>query len=86
MIVADPTDYSTWDLRELEERWASTRAAIEKAARRIDLGGMRRTRHPVEYEWLASRGRLGPFDVPPAEVVAKKETPTPFVRRRQKRG
>ena len=61
VTMVDPTDYTTWDLRELEERWASTRDAIEKAARRIDLSGMRRTRHPVEYAWLASRGRLGPF-------------------------
>jgi hypothetical protein len=80
MTKVDPTDYTTWDLRELEERWASTRDAIEKAARRIDLGGMRRTRHPVEYAWLASRGQLGPFDVAP-----KKDRTAPSPKRRRKR-
>jgi hypothetical protein len=80
MTKVDPTDYTTWDLRELEERWASTRDAIEKAARRIDLGGMRRTRHPVEYAWLASRGRLGPFDVAP-----KEDRTAPSPKRRRKR-
>jgi hypothetical protein len=65
MTKINPTDYKTWDLRELEDRWASVSDAVQKAASRIDLGGMRRNRRPVEYAWLAERGRLGAFDLIP---------------------
>jgi hypothetical protein len=83
--MSDATDYRTWDLRLIEERWASVRDAIEKAASRIDLGGMRRSRHPVEYAWLAARGRLGPFDVPPTTSRLGEEKPRPSKKPRRKR-
>lgn len=85
MTKINPTDYKTWDLRELEARWASVRDAVQKAASRIDLGGMRRNRHPVEYAWLAERGRLGPFDVTPVASGPEKKKPTPSTKRRRKR-
>jgi hypothetical protein len=85
MTKINPTDYKTWDLRELEERWASVSAAVQKAASRIDLGGMRRNRHPVEYAWLAERGRLGPFDVTPVASGPDKKKPAPSTKRRRKR-
>ena len=84
MTKIDPTDYKTWDLRDLEERWASVKDAVRKAASRIDLGGMRRNRHPVEYAWLAERGRLGPFDVKPVASVPEKKKPAPSAKRRRK--
>lgn len=74
-----------WDLRDLEERWASVRDAIQRAARRIDLGGKRRNRHPVEYAWLAERGRLGPFDVKQVASAAEEKKATPSTKRRRKR-
>jgi hypothetical protein len=42
MTLSDATDYRTWNLGLIEERWASVRDAIRKAASRIDLGGMHR--------------------------------------------
>jgi hypothetical protein len=86
MTKINPTDYKTWDLGELEARWASVRDAVQKAASRIDLGGMRRNRHPVEYAWLAERGRLGPFDVKPVASGRDKEKPASSTKRRRKRG
>lgn len=84
MTKINPTDYKTWDLRDLEERWASVKDAVQKAASRIDLGGMRRNRHPVEYAWLAERGRLGPFDAVPVAPGPDKK-PALSTKRRRKR-
>jgi len=75
MTKINPTDYTTWILRDLEERWASVRDAVRRAASRIDLGGMRRNRHPVEYALLAEGGRLGPFGVKLVAPVAGKTKP-----------
>jgi len=86
MTKINPADYKTWDLRDLEERWASVRDAVQRAASRIDLGGMRRDRHPVEYAWLAERGRLGPFDVKPVASGPGKKKPASSTKRRRKRG
>jgi len=83
--MSDATDSRTWDLKLIEERWASVRDAIQRAASRIDLGGMRRSRHPVEYEWLAARGRLGPFDVPPTTSRSSDEKTRPSTKPRRKR-
>ena len=83
--MADPTDYKTWDLRLIEERWASVKDGIKQAASRIDLRGMRRSRHPVEYAWLAARGRLGPFDIPPTASPSSVPKAQPVKKRPRKR-
>jgi len=85
MAMGNPIDYRTWDLRQIEERWAGVREAVQKAASRIDLRGMRRSRDPVEYAWLAARDRLGPFDVKPPASESGGEQTRPSTKRRRKR-
>ncbi len=52
-----------WGLADLRAVWAERRAAARVVCARIDTTGMtRRPRDPVEREWLAARGLLGPFD------------------------